>query len=170
MIHSTRSMPSGNLDEPVTAAPPSHVPPHAFRFPADYYCAPLTEVRPIFPRWVPIGCGSASAVILVLLFAGGALLTGPRLAQFMDFILGTSLGEVRGMFAPNISAAQKQAFETEVKQMRAALRADRISMQNIQPFLKAMQASIADKKVTSEELERLTKSAHEATAKGKKGG
>ena len=62
----------------------------------------------------------------------------------------------------------KQAFEAEVKQMRAALRADRISMQNIQPFLKAMQAAIADKKVTTEEIERLTKSAHDATAKGKR--
>ena len=37
--------------------------PLPFHRPADYYAAPLSEVRPIFPRWVPFGCGSASLVI-----------------------------------------------------------------------------------------------------------
>jgi hypothetical protein len=55
---------------------------------------------------VPIGCGSASVVILILLFAGGAMLTGARLARFMDFVLGTT-----------ITATQKQRFDAEVKRM-----------------------------------------------------
>ncbi|HEY3056228.1 MAG TPA: hypothetical protein VGK31_09895 [Thermoanaerobaculia bacterium] len=163
-------MPSGNFDEPIAPTPPQDVPALPFRSPADYYCAPLTEVRPIFPKWVPIGCGSASAVILVLLFAGGAMLTGPRLARFMDFVLGTSLGELRGMYAPTITATQKQRFDAEVKRMREGLRTDKVSAQNIQPFLRAMQAAIADKKVTSDELEKLTKTAHDATVKGKRSG
>jgi len=155
-------MPSGNFDEPVTPAPPPALPHPQFLFPSDYYCAPLTDVRPIFSRRVPIGCRSASAVILVLLLAGGAALTGPRLVRLMDFVLGMSLGETRGMFAPNVTPAQKMNFETEVKRMREALRRDQISTKTIQPFLKAMQSAIADKKVTPEELERLTRSAHEA--------
>ncbi|HEY3053452.1 MAG TPA: hypothetical protein VGK04_08705 [Thermoanaerobaculia bacterium] len=167
MIHSSRSMPSGNFDEPIAPTPPPDVPPLLVHFPSDYYCAPLAEVRPIFPKWVPIGCGSASVVILVLLFAGGALLTGARLARFMDFVLGTSLGELRGMYAREITPSQKQQFDAQVKQMREGLRSDTISAQNIQPFLRAMQSAIADKKVTPEELERLMKAAHDATVKGK---
>jgi hypothetical protein len=163
-------MPSGNFDEPIAPTPPQDVPPLPFRSPADYYCAPLTEVRPIFPKWVPLGCGSASAVILILLFSAGSLLTGPRLARLMDFVLGTSLGELRGMYAANITAAQKQHFEAEVKRMREGLRSDKLSAQNIQPFLRAMQTAIADKKVTADELEKLTKTAHDATAKGKRSG
>lgn len=168
MIHLSRSMPSGNLDEPVTATNPPSAPPRSFRLPCAYYSAPLSEVRPIFPSWVPIGCGIASAAVLVVLFAGGAMLTGSRLASLMDFVLGTSLGEVRGMYTPDVTAAQKERFDAEVNRLREALRADKVSLQNLQPFLKTMQAAIADKKVTSEEVDRLTKAAHEAAMAEKK--
>ena len=155
-------MPSGNLDEPVTAAAPPTDSPRAFRFPSAYYSAPLSEVRPIFPKWVPYGCGTASAVLLLLLFGGGALLTGHRLSSFMDLFLGTSLGEVKGMYTPDITPAEKQRFDDEVKQMREALRADKVSVSELRPFLKAMQSAIADKKVTADELDQLTKAAGEA--------
>ena len=91
MIHLTRSMPSGNFDEAATANSSPAAQPKAFRMPCEYYSAPLAEVRPIFPKWVPIGCGTASAIVLLLLFAGGAAISGPRLAQFMDFVLGMSV-------------------------------------------------------------------------------
>ena len=159
-------MPSGNLDEPVTASSPHAEPPRTFRLPADYYSTPPADVRPLFPKWVPLGCGTASAVLLVLLFAGGAILTGPRLAQFMDYVVGSSLGEVKGMYAKDVTADQKARFDTEVKQLRENLRSGKVSMQNFQPFLKLMQTVMGDKKVTHEEVDRLTKAAHEATLKG----
>jgi hypothetical protein len=166
MIHLTRSMPSGNLDEPVTATPPpAAAPPGAFRFPSAYYSAPLSEVRPIFPKWVPAGCGIASAVIIVLLFAGGALVSGPALSQFMDFVLGLSLGEMRGMYAPEVTAQQKQHFDAEVKQLREGLRNNKVSVPNLQPFLKTMQTAIADGKVTPEEVDRLARAAADAASK-----
>jgi hypothetical protein len=135
--------------------------------PAEYYTAPVTDVRPLFPKWVPIGCGTASAVILVLLFAGGAIVNGPRLAQMMDYILGTSLGELKGMYAKEITEQQKSQFDAEVNRLRDGLRNDKVSVQNLQPFLKAMQTAISDKKVTPDELDRLTQTAHDAVAKGK---
>ena len=161
-------MPSGNLDEPVTRTSPHAAPPRTFRLPADYYSAPLSDVRPLFPTWVPLGCGTASAVILVLLFAGGAVLTGSRLAQLMDYVIGASLGELKGMYAPGVTAQQKARFDAEVKQLREGLRNDRVSLQNLQPFFRMMQTAIADKNVTPDELDRLTKTAHEATTRGKK--
>ena len=166
MIHLTRSMPSGNLDEPVTAAPPpAAAPPRAFRFPCAYYSSPLSEVRPIFPKWVPAGCGIASAVIIVLLFAGGALVSGPALSQFMDFVLGLSLGEMRGMYAPEVTAQQKQRFDDEVKHLREGLRNNKVSVPNLQPFMKTMQTAIADGKVTPEEVDRLARAAADAASK-----
>ncbi|MGZ5476837.1 MAG: hypothetical protein ACXW29_11615 [Thermoanaerobaculia bacterium] len=158
-------MPSGNLDEPVTATPPpAAAPPSAFRFPCAYYSAPLSEVRPIFPKWVPAGCGIASAVIIVLLFAGGALLSGPALSQFMDFVLGLSLGEMRGMYTPEVTAQQKQHFDDEVIHLRDGLRNNTVPMSNVQPFLKTVQTAIADGKVTPEEVDRLARAAEDATA------
>lgn len=172
MIHLTRSMPSGNLDESVTSpGPQGTVPdgtsPRSYRLPAAYYTAPVADVRPLFPKWVPIGCGTASAVILVILFAGGAIVSGPRLAQLMDYIVGTSFGELKGMYTKDVSETQKAQFDAEVNRLRDGLRTDKVSVQNLQPFLKAMQTAILDKRVTPDELDRLTKAAHDAVTKGK---
>ena len=155
-------MTSGNIDDPVGSLPPAEPTRRPFRFPAEYYCAPLSDVRPIFPRWVPVGCGSAAAVILLVMFAAGALFSGPRFGEVMDVVVGTSLGELRGMYAPDISPAEKQRFETEVEHMRQRLRAGTLPVKNLQPFIKEMQHVIADKRVTAEELDRLTAAAHQA--------
>ncbi|HXH40311.1 MAG TPA: hypothetical protein VNN08_16905, partial [Thermoanaerobaculia bacterium] len=59
--------------EPTPAAPPppAEVDALPFRRPADYYAAAGTDLRPLFPRWVPVGCGWASLVFVVLLFVAG---------------------------------------------------------------------------------------------------
>jgi hypothetical protein len=130
--------------------------------PAEYYSAPLSEVRPVFPRWAPYGCGIASAVFLIILFAGGSVLSGPKFGEMLDIVLGMSLGEFRGMYASDVSAGSKADFEAEVKAMRDGLRTGKVSPANVQPFLKSMQDAIADKKVTQAELEKLTQSAAKA--------
>ena len=96
------------------------------------------------------------------------MLTGSRLAQLMDYVIGASLGELKGMYAPGVTAQQKARFDAEVKQLREGLRNDRVSLQNLQPFFRMMQTAIADKNVTPDEVDRLTKTAHEATTRGKK--
>ena len=166
MIHLTRSMPSGNLDEPVTAAPPPAAAPPG-RFASR---APITRLRfrkygPFFRSGCRLGCGIASAVIIVLLFAGGALVSGPGATNFMDFVLGLSLGEMRGMYAPEVTAQQKQRFDDEVKQLREGLRNNKVSVPNLQPFMKTMQTAIADGKVTPEEVDRLARAAADAVSK-----
>ena len=155
-------MPTGNFDAIPSAAPPNDSPARRFRLPSDYYSAPLSEVRPVFPRWVPYGCGIAAAIAIIALFATGAMLTGPRLAQGLDFVIGMSLGDLRGMFQ-GVSTEQKDAFEREVKAMRDGLNANRVPASAVQPFLQAMQKAIADKKVTPEEVEQLTKAARAAS-------
>ena len=95
-------------------------------------------------------------------------MTGPRLAQLMDFIVGSSLGELKGMYGSDVTPQQKAGFDAAVKQLREDLRNDKVSLQNLQPFLKLMQTAILDKKVTGEEVDRLTKAAHDATVNGKK--
>jgi hypothetical protein len=156
-------MPTGNFDEPLSAPPaPPPAPRRKFRLPSDYYCAPLSEVRPVVPKWAPYGCGIAAAVFLVLLFAAGTLLSGERFGGLLDFVIGTSLGELRSMMATSITAEDKERFENEVKEMREGLRAGKVPVARAQPFLRSMQIAIADQNVTKKELEELTKAAHEA--------
>lgn len=114
------------------------------------------------PKWAPYGCGIASAVFLVLLFAGGSVVSGPKFGEMLDFVLGMSLGEFRGMYAADVTAESKAEFEAEVKAMREGLRTGKVAAANAQPFLKSMQDAIADKKVTQSELEKLTKTARTA--------
>ena len=163
-------MPSGNFDEP-TAAPPAPTPAarRPFRLPSEYYAAPLAEVRPIFPKWAPYGCGAASAVFLVLLFAAGSLMSGERFGSLLDFVLGTSLGELRPMMQSEISAEDKAEFEAAVNAMRDGLRNGTIKVARVQPFLKEMQSAIGDSKVTEKELEALTKVARDAAKPPKPG-
>ena len=92
-------------------------------------------------------------------------MNGPWLAQLVDMVIGTSLGEIRGAYAPNVTADQKNRFEAEVKRMRDGLQHERVTIQSVRPFLQGMQSAVLDKKVTPEELDRLTKAAHDATVK-----
>ena len=162
MIHSPGSMPTGNFDEPVVSTPPPIKTARSMRLPAAYYSAPLSEVKPIFPAWVPWGCGSAAALFLLLMFAGSAALTGPRLGALLDFVLNVSVGEMKGMYTSDVSRAQQDAFDAELKRMREQLRDGTISVQKVQPFLQAMQQTVGDEKVTPEELENLTKIVRES--------
>ena len=160
MIHSPGPMPTGNFDNQFSPVVPP--PARTFRFPADYYESPASEVRPVFPRWVPLGCGTASAVFLVLLFVVGAFLATTGLGTLIDFALGSALGDIRKMYTPDVTAPQKASFETEVKKMREGLRSNAVPVQDVQPFLKSMQHAISDKKVTPAELGDLTKAAQTA--------
>ena len=156
-------MHTGNFEPEPSAPVPEHAARRGFRLPADYYSAPLSEVRPIFPRWVPYGCGIAAAVFMVLLFISGALLNGPAIGQGFDFIIGMSLGELRPMLAKDVTSEQKDAFELEVKAMREGLRNNRVDISRVQPFLQTMQKAIGDKKVTPQELGQLTEAAKAAS-------
>jgi hypothetical protein len=144
-------MPTGNLDAART-----------FRVPADYYSAPLAEVKPVFPKWVPWGCGSLALIVLLMMFTGGAMLSGPRLAAVIDLVLGMTIGEMKAMYQPDVTEEQKQSFDAEVKTMRERLRDGKLGVQKVQPFLKALQKAIGDEKVTGAELTGLTKTAQTA--------
>src|SRR6185436_16953514 len=95
--------------------------------PADYYSSASPER--VLPQWAPYGCGAASVLILILVFGGGAWLAGGGFTQMMDLVFGITMGEMRGMFAKEVTAAQKQSLEREVETLRQNLRDERVSVQ-----------------------------------------
>lgn len=155
-------------DPQPTAEPPAPVAPPAMRWPAEYYSAPAADVTPILPRWVPIGCGSVAAVLLVLLFVGGALLSSGRLASAMDLMLSLTFGELRGMYAEDVKDTQRQALDGELTKIRESIRTGKLSMPDLQPFLRTMQDTIGDDRVTAKEVEALTKEARAINEKADK--
>ena len=167
MIHSPAAMTTGNFDDS-PAPSPAPVPPPGFRMPADYYSAPLSEVRPIFPPWVAYGCGGLAAVFLLVLFAVGAWLASGGMSIGMDFVLGQTLTEMRGMYAKDVTEADKKAVDDEFSALRKGVREETVTVTRLQPVLRAVQAVTSDKTVTHEEVEKLraaVRAAHEPAAK-----
>lgn len=135
--------------------------PLPFRRPADYYAAPLSEVRPIFPRWVAFGCGAASLVAVLVLFAGGAVAGGGKGGALFATLFSAMGDEIRGMFAKDVTAAQKAAFDAEMKTLRKNLADGKVSINHLQPLLQAIRDASADSSVTMGEAERLTRAARD---------
>jgi len=141
-----------------TAPEPRPLP---FRRPADYYSAPLSEVRPIFPRWVPFGCGAASLVAVLVLFAGGAVAGSGKGGALFATLFGAMGDEIKGMFAKDVTAPQKTAFDAEMKTLRANLAGGKVSIDQLQPLLQGIRDASMDNSVSGAEAERLTRAARD---------
>lgn len=146
---------------PTEPAPERRAP---FRLPADYYSSPVSEVRPVFDKWVPYGCGTAAILFVVLLFLGGALAGSGGLGRFLDTMFSMMQTELTGSFATDVTPQQRAAFDAEYAKFRTNVRANRLDLSKMQNFLKTMSASQEDKKVTRGEVDELTKQLHDLNA------
>ena len=133
------------------------------RLPADYYSAPASEVRPLFPRWVPLGCGSVAAVFLLIGFIGGPLaVRAGLLGKFIAMSLDMSSAEMQPMIGKDVPPAQKKALSDELAELSRNVEAEKTNLTQIQPVMEAMKTAIADKKITAAEVATLTRLAHDA--------
>ncbi|HYI09726.1 MAG TPA: hypothetical protein VEK57_11740 [Thermoanaerobaculia bacterium] len=137
-----------------------------FRWPADYYSSPSPKA--VLPQWLTYGCGAAGVFALLVIFVGGALLSRGGFTEFMDFAIGMSVGEMRGMYAPDVSAERKKSLDAEIARMRENYRQERVAMQALQPFLLSMQDAISDNRVTGAEAARLEAAARKINARAQK--
>ena len=138
----------------MSAPAPDVIPERRFIWPADYYSSATPQ--PVLPSWAPFGCGAASVLVMVLVFAGGAFLATGGFVQMMDMVFGMTLGEMRGMYTPEVTAAQKKALETEIETLRKNLREERILVASLDPVLQTMRRAMGDEKLDSKEVEEIT--------------
>jgi len=159
------------LDEIRPAAPPSSEPPTSiqslpFRRPADYYSAPVGEARPLFPRWVPYGCGSAAIILLIAVFLGGIFASRGGMGEVLDLMFGSMQSEIDKIFTKDVQPAQRAAFDREMKTMRTSVRQNRLPIDRLQPLLRTLREVTSDSRVTSAETEQLTKEIHAINSVG----
>ena len=147
------------MSEITPAAPPPPFLP--FRRPADYYAAPVEEVRPILPRWAAFGCGSASLVAIVVLFGSGALIGGGKGGELFAYLMATVEDEIHGMQTKEVTAAQKAALDAEMTALRTNLKRGKVSIDKLQPLLRVIREASMDGKITPEETTNLARSAHD---------
>lgn len=135
-------------------APPAR----RFQWPAEYYSGPTPNA--VFPRWVPFGCGAASVLMLAILVAGGVWLSSGGLTDLMDWVVGMTMGEVRGMYTSSVTPPQRQLVDAEVERVRKDLRANRISVAKLDPLLRALRDAASDSKVDPDEAQTIVAEAH----------
>ena len=145
---------------------PEPLPQRRFLWPADYYSGPTPT--PVLPRWAPYGCGGAAVLVLIIVFVGGAFLAGGGFVQLMDMVFGMTLGEMRGMYNPEVAAVQKTALENEIEALRKNLREEKISPASLDPVLQAMRRGTSDEKLTAAEVQEITAAAKKANAAKKR--
>jgi ribosomal protein S16 len=150
-------MPPSISEPPAPSAAPAG---RRFLWPADYYSSATPP--PVLPRGVSYGCGAASVLVLVIVFVGGWWLSTGGFVQFMDLALGMSLGEMRGMYTPDVTDADKQALEREVEAMRTRMREGAVPATRLQAFLQTLQKSMKDEKMNTSEVRQLTSTAQQA--------
>ena len=140
--------------------------PRRFLWPAEYYCGP--DRAPVLPRGLTLGCGVAAVVVLILVFAGGAYLASGGFIQLLDLVFGQSMGEIRGMYTPGVTAAQKAELEKSIESLREKMRAGEVPVANLDPLLQAMRKSVSDKKIEPAEVETMSAAARKAALPAKR--
>ena len=144
------------------------VPSLPFRRPADYYTSPVGEARPLFPKWVPYGCGSAAIVALIVVFALGIAASRGGMGELFDLMLATMQGETDKMFTKDVKPADRATFDAEMKTMRESVRHNRVSMDRLQPLLRTLRDAVSDERVTPAETQKLTEEIREINRPAKK--
>jgi hypothetical protein len=131
-----------------------------FRRPADYYSSPVGEARPLFPKWVPYGCGTAAIVVLLIVFGLGIAVSRGAMGELFDLMFATMQGEIDKMFTKDVQPADRAAFDAEMKAMRESVRQNRLSMERLQPLLRTLREVVSDERVTPEETQQLIREIH----------
>ena len=144
------------LGEPPPAPAPNPLP---FQRPAEYYSAPEPSLRPLFPRWVPIGCGWVSVVFVITLFAAGTL--APKSGSILDMLFGKIQDDLVQHFAKDVTPAQKASFAAEMKTMRDAAKNGKLKLDRTQTFLKLATELDGDEKVDQAEADKLIAAARD---------
>jgi hypothetical protein len=139
--------------QPVALPPEPVADPLPFRRPADYYAATEKDLRPLFPRWVPIGCGWAAVTFVVLLFIAGSL--APKSGSALDWLFGRISDDITAHFQRDVTATQKAEFGAEMKSLRAAASAGRIRLDKTQSFLNLVTEVDGDEKINQAEADKL---------------
>jgi hypothetical protein len=106
-------------------------------------------------------------LILIIVFAGGAFLASGGFVDLVDFAIGMSVSEMKGQYAPEVSAAQKKTLEGEADLLRKNLREQKITIVVMQPFFEHLREVSSDQKVTAQEAQSLTEIARKVNASAK---
>ena len=135
--------------------------PRRISWPADYYSGP--SPRAVLPRGVTYGCGAASVVVLILVFAGGAFLSSGGMVDFMDLVFGMTMGKIRAMYTKDVTEPQKKELEASIEALRKSVRERKVPVGKLDPVLQTIRKTMSDTKLNPAEVQQVTAAARKAS-------
>ncbi|HUF17789.1 MAG TPA: hypothetical protein VMS12_07080 [Thermoanaerobaculia bacterium] len=150
---------------PVTPPPAENPAAPAFQKPADYYSSP-PESNPgkSLPKWVPLGCGGAGCLFLVLMVGGAAFIGNQGASRVLSWMFERMEAETMQMVAADVPAEQRQQLEQEFKTLTSNIEQERVGLMSVQPILEQLRVAVGDQNLTREEVEALIESLRKANA------
>lgn len=149
-------MTTGNFADEPAPAPPSDPAPRSFRLPADYYASPATDIRPIFGKRVPFGCGIAAIVFLIGLSVFAAVISRSGFGKLIALLIAPSATAIPQLYASDVTPQERKALEDAMAAFRGKVRANQIPLPKVQPVLQEIQGAIGDHKIDRAEVHELT--------------
>jgi hypothetical protein len=126
----------------------------SFTWPSDYYASPVTA-RPLFPSWVPTGCGIASAALLVIAFVAAAFVMSAGVGKLMAYVIDSSHAEMKAMYGKDVPPAKRAQVDAAMDGISHDLAADKLAYGKLEPLLTTMRDTMDDKKITNAEADQL---------------
>ncbi len=90
------------------------------------------------------------------------------MGELFDLMFSSIQGEVDKMFTGEVKPAEKASFDAEMKTMRDSVRANRVSLDRLQPLLRTLREVTEDERVTPAETERLIREVREVNRSTKR--
>jgi hypothetical protein len=96
-----------------------------------------------------------SAVLLLIAFAGGAVVMTVGVGKVFSTVIDTTHTEMKGMYARDVSKAKRARVDGAIDQVSRDLAADKVAYAKLEPLLTAIRDAMDDKKITNAEADRL---------------
>jgi hypothetical protein len=104
---------------------------------------------------VSTGCGIASAVLLLLAFAGGAIVMKVGVGKLMAYVIDSSHGELKPMYGADVPPAKRAQLDAALNGISHDVATDKLAYGKLEPLLTSMRDAMDDKKITNAEADQL---------------
>ena len=102
-----------------------------------------------------MGCGIASAVLLLMVFIGGAIVMSMGVGKLFAMLLDTSHSDMKTMYGPDVTHAKRERVDAAIDGLSRDLAADKLAYVKLEPLLTSMRDAMADKRITNAEADQL---------------
>ena len=134
----------------------------SFEKPADYYSTPPVPPtdRPGCPKWIPIGCGAAGCLVLILMIAGSIFVMNRGAGTVLGFVFNRLEGDMGKLMAADVAQPKRDELKQQLDLLQVKLAKKEVGLAGVQPVLQALQSAMGDQKLTNDEVDHLIELLH----------